>query len=49
MLCITTCMMMLHKYQFEHRCCSHISCHKDIGISLEKKYKSSKGIAATSR
>jgi hypothetical protein len=36
-------MMILQKYQFELRDCSHIfSCHKEAGISLAKKYKSFK-------
>jgi hypothetical protein len=36
-------MMMLQKYQFELRDCSHIfSCHKEAEISLAKKYKSFK-------
>jgi hypothetical protein len=40
--------MMLQKYQFELRDCSHIfSCHKEAGISLAKKYKSFKFIVAT--
>jgi hypothetical protein len=31
-------MMLLQKYQFELRDCSHIfSCHKEAGISLAKK------------
>jgi hypothetical protein len=31
-------MMMLQKYQFKLRDCSHIfSCHKEAGISLAKK------------
>jgi hypothetical protein len=30
---------MLRNYQFEHKDYSHISCHKDAGISLAKKYK----------
>jgi hypothetical protein len=33
--------MMLQKYQFELRDCSYISCHKEAGISLAKKYKAS--------
>jgi hypothetical protein len=34
-------MMMLQKYQFELRDCSHIfSYHKEVGILLAKKYKS---------
>jgi hypothetical protein len=36
MLCTTTCMMTLQKYQFEPRGCSHISCHKDAEISQTK-------------
>jgi hypothetical protein len=33
-------MVMLQKYQFELRDCSHIfSSHKEARISLEKKYK----------
>jgi hypothetical protein len=40
--------MMLHKYQFELRDCSHIfSCHKEAGISLAKKYKSFQLTVAT--
>jgi hypothetical protein len=36
-------MMLLQKYQFDRRDCSHIfSCHKEAGISLAKKYKSFK-------
>jgi hypothetical protein len=36
-------MMMLQKYQFELRDCSHIfSCYKEVGISLAKKYKTFK-------
>jgi hypothetical protein len=35
-------MMMLQKYQFEQRDYSHSSCHKEVGISLAKKYKSIK-------
>jgi hypothetical protein len=36
-------MMMLQKYQFDLRDCSHIlSCHKEVGISVAKKYKSYK-------
>jgi hypothetical protein len=36
-------MMILQKYQFELRDCSHIFlCHKEEGISLEKNYKSFK-------
>jgi hypothetical protein len=36
-------MMLLQKYQFELRDCSHIfSCDKEVGISLAKKYKSFK-------
>jgi hypothetical protein len=42
-------MMMLQKYQFELRDCSHISCHKEAGISLAKKYKSLKFIVAMGR
>jgi hypothetical protein len=49
MLCITTCMMMLQKYQFELRDCSHISCHEDVGISQEEKNKSFKLTVATGR
>jgi hypothetical protein len=48
-LCITTCMMMLQKYQFEHKYCSYISCHKDVKISLAKMYKSFKFTVATGR
>jgi hypothetical protein len=49
-LCITTCMMMLQKYQFEHRDCLHISYHKDVEISLaKKKFKSFKFIVAMGR
>jgi hypothetical protein len=34
-------MMMLQKYQFELKDCSHIfSCHKETRISLAKKYNS---------
>jgi hypothetical protein len=41
-------MMMLQKYQFELRDCSHIfSCHKEVGISLAKKYKSFKFTVVT--
>jgi hypothetical protein len=41
-------MMMLQKYQFELRDCSHIfSCHKEVGILLAKKYKSFKFTVAT--
>jgi hypothetical protein len=41
-------MMMLQKYQFELRDCSHIfSCHKEVEISLAKKYKNFKFIVAT--
>jgi hypothetical protein len=33
-------MMMLQKYQFEIKDCSYIfSCHKEVGISLEKSTK----------
>jgi hypothetical protein len=40
--------MMLQKYQFELRDCSHIfSCHKEVGILLAKKYKSFKFTVAT--
>jgi hypothetical protein len=36
-------MMMLQKYQFDVRDCSHIlSGHKKVGISLAKRYKSFK-------
>jgi hypothetical protein len=42
-------MIMLQKYRFELRHCSHISCHKEVGISLAKKYKSFKFIVATGR
>jgi predicted adenine nucleotide alpha hydrolase (AANH) superfamily ATPase len=42
-------MRMLQKYQFEHRDYSHISCYKDVGISLAKNYKSFKFTVATSR
>jgi hypothetical protein len=35
MLCTTTCMIKLQKYQFEQIDCSHISCHKDVEISQE--------------
>jgi hypothetical protein len=39
--------MMLQKYQFKLRDCSHIfSCHKEVGISLAIKYKSFKFIVA---
>jgi hypothetical protein len=31
----------LQKYQFENKDCSHISCHKYVGNSLAKNYKSS--------
>jgi hypothetical protein len=41
--------MMLQKYQFEHRDYSHISCYKDVGISLAKTYKSFKFTVATAR
>jgi hypothetical protein len=34
-------MMMLQKYQFEHIDFSHISCYKDVGISLAKSTKAS--------
>jgi hypothetical protein len=34
-------MMMLQKYQFEHKDCSHISCNKYTGNALVKNYKSS--------
>jgi hypothetical protein len=35
--------MMFQKYRFELRDYSHIfSCHKEVGISLAKKYKSFK-------
>jgi hypothetical protein len=35
--------MILQKYQFELRDCSHIfSCHKEEEISLAKKYRSFK-------
>jgi hypothetical protein len=41
-------MMMLQKFQFELRNCSHIfSCHTEAGISLGKKHKSFKFIIAT--
>jgi hypothetical protein len=30
---------MLQKYQFDLRDCSHISYHKEAGISLATKYK----------
>jgi hypothetical protein len=41
-------MMMLQKYQFKLRDCSHIfSCHKEVAISLTKKYKSFKFTVAT--
>jgi hypothetical protein len=40
-------MMMLQKYQFEQRDCSHISCHNEAGIWLAKKYKSFKFTVAT--
>jgi hypothetical protein len=39
--------MRLQKYQFELRNCLHISCHKEAGISLAKKYKSFKFTVAT--
>jgi hypothetical protein len=48
MVCIPTCMIMLQKYQFEPRDCSHISCHKDVGISQAINCKSFKFIVATS-
>jgi hypothetical protein len=36
-------MMMLQKYQFDLRDCSHIFlCHKEAGISQAKKYESIK-------
>jgi hypothetical protein len=35
-------MMMLQKYQIELRDCSHISYHKEAGISLSRKYNSFK-------
>jgi 3-phenylpropionate/cinnamic acid dioxygenase small subunit len=42
-MCRCIYMMMLQKYQFELRECSHISsCHKEPGISLAKKYKNFK-------
>jgi hypothetical protein len=41
--------MMLQKYQFELRDCSHISCHKEAEIFLAKKYKSFKFTVATGR
>jgi hypothetical protein len=34
--------MRLQKYPFELRDCSHISCHKEAGISQAKSTKSSK-------
>jgi hypothetical protein len=41
-------LMMLQKYQFELRECSHIfSCHKEAGISEGKKYKIFKFTGAT--
>jgi hypothetical protein len=41
-------MIMLQKYQFELRDCSHIfSCQKEEGISVTKKYKSFKFIVVT--
>jgi hypothetical protein len=49
MSCITTCMMMLQKYQFKHKDCSHISYHKNAEISLAKKYKRFKFTLATER
>jgi hypothetical protein len=41
-------MIMLQKYQFELRDCSHIfSCQKEAGMSVTKKYKSFKFTVAT--
>jgi hypothetical protein len=42
-------MMILQKYQFKLRDCSHILCHKEAGISLAKKHKTFKFIVATGR
>jgi hypothetical protein len=42
--------MILQKYKFELRDCSHIfSCHKEAAIPLAKKYNSFKFTVATGR